>query len=95
VRPLTSGASHVISTSSRWSVSIVGVKLMVDFHNRVNPPFVAARENVQNGTIGTPTYGYARLSNTTLVPLEMLTWADRSSALWFLGSHAVDIMRSS
>jgi predicted dehydrogenase len=68
---------------------------MVDFHNRVNPPFVAARENVQNGTIGTPTYGYARLSNTTFVPLEMLSWADRSSALWFLGSHAVDIMRSS
>jgi predicted dehydrogenase len=23
----------------------------------------------------------------------MLSWADRSSALWFLGSHAVDIMR--
>ena len=23
----------------------------------------------------------------------MLTWANRSSALWFLGSHAVDIMR--
>ena len=70
-----------------------GVKLMVDFHNRVNPPFVAARDNVQSGTIGTPAYGYARLSNTTFVPLEMLRWADRSSALWFLGSHAVDIMR--
>jgi predicted dehydrogenase len=70
-----------------------GVKLMVDFHNRVNPPFVAARDSVQNGTIGTPAYAYARLSNTTFVPLEMLRWAERSSALWFLGSHAVDIMR--
>ena len=70
-----------------------GVKLMVDFHNRVNPPFVAARDSVRNGAIGTPAYGYARLSNTTFVPLEMLSWADRSSALWFLGSHAVDIMR--
>jgi predicted dehydrogenase len=69
------------------------VKLMVDFHNRVNPPFVAARDNVRDGAIGTPAYGYARLSNTTFVPLEMLSWADRSSALWFLGSHAVDIMR--
>ena len=70
-----------------------GVKLMVDFHNRANPPFVAARESVRNGTIGTPAYAYARLSNTTFVPLEMLSWAGRSSALWFLGSHAVDIMR--
>lgn len=70
-----------------------GVKLMVDFHNRVNPPFVAARDSVRNGTIGTPAYGYARLSNTLFVPLEMLRWADRSSALWFLGSHAIDIMR--
>ena len=70
-----------------------GVKLMVDFHNRVNPPFVAARDNVRDGAIGTPAYGYSRLSNTTFVPLEMLRWADRTSALWFLGSHAVDIMR--
>lgn len=70
-----------------------GVKLMVDFHNRANPPFVAARDNVRGGAIGTPAYGYARLSNTTFVPLEMLRWADRSSALWFLGSHAIDIMR--
>ncbi len=70
-----------------------GVKLMVDFHNRVNPPFAAARDQVQSGAIGTPAYGYARLSNTTFVPLEMLSWANRSSALYFLGSHAVDIMR--
>jgi predicted dehydrogenase len=70
-----------------------GVKLMVDFHNRANPPFVAAHENVQNGSIGIPAYGYVRLSNTTFVPLEMLSWANRSSALYFLGSHAVDIMR--
>ncbi|MCD6030482.1 MAG: Sugar dehydrogenase [Thermomicrobiales bacterium] len=70
-----------------------GVKLMVDFHNRANPPFAAAREQVQSGAIGTPAYGYARLSNTTFVPLEMLSWADRTSALYFLGSHAVDIMR--
>ena len=70
-----------------------GVTLMVDFHNRANPPFVAAREQVRSGAIGTPAYGYARLSNTTFVPLEMLSWANRTSALYFLGSHAVDIMR--
>ncbi len=70
-----------------------GVKLMVDFHNRVNPPFVAAKESVEAGEIGQPAYAYVRLSNTTFVPLEMLSWAGKSSALWFLGSHTIDLMR--
>ncbi|HEU0115627.1 MAG TPA: Gfo/Idh/MocA family oxidoreductase [Thermomicrobiales bacterium] len=88
-----------LATSIAESQAIVaaakqaGVKLMVDFHNRVNPPFVAARDNVQSGALGEPAYAYVRLSNTTFVPQEMLSWADRSSALWFLGSHAIDIMR--
>jgi predicted dehydrogenase len=80
-------AQSIVDAAAR-----AGVKLMVDFHNRVNPPFVAARESVRDGAIGTPSYAYARLSNTTFVPLEMLSWADRSSALFFLGSHAIDIM---
>ncbi len=70
-----------------------GVKLMVDFHNRVNPPFVAARQSIAAGEIGRPSYAYIRLSNSLFVPLEMLSWADRTSALWFLGSHTVDMMR--
>jgi predicted dehydrogenase len=81
-------AQSIVDAAAR-----AGVKLMVDFHNRVNPPFVAARDSVRDGAIGTPSYAYARLSNTTFVPLEMLSWADRSSALFFLGSHAIDIMR--
>jgi predicted dehydrogenase len=80
-------AQSIVDAAAR-----AGVKLMVDFHNRVNPPFVAARDSVRDGAIGTPSYAYARLSNTTFVPLEMLSWADRSSALFFLGSHAIDIM---
>jgi predicted dehydrogenase len=68
-----------------------GVKLMVDFHNRVNPPFVEARRSLRSGEIGRPAYIYARLSNTTFVPTRMLPWAGRSSALWFLASHTVDL----
>jgi predicted dehydrogenase len=68
-------------------------KLMVDFHNRVNPAFAAAREEIARGTIGRPIHASGRLSNTTFVPLEMLSWAGRSSALWFLGSHLVDALR--
>ncbi|MEN9935928.1 MAG: hypothetical protein RLZZ387_2507 [Chloroflexota bacterium] len=68
-----------------------GVKLMVDFHNRVNPPFVAAQRSIRAGEIGRPAYLYARLSNTTFVPTRMLAWAGRTSALWFLASHTVDL----
>ena len=70
-----------------------GVILMVDFHNRANPPYVSAYDAIRRGDIGTPSYVYARLSNTTAIPMEMLKWASNSSALWFLGSHTVDLVR--
>ncbi len=69
-----------------------GITLMVDFHNRVNPPFVSAKDAIQRGDIGTPAYVYCRLSNTTAVPTDMLKWSSHSSALWFLGSHMIDVV---
>ena len=75
------------------AVEEAGVKLMVDFHNRVNPPFVQARQSVMDGELGDLKYIYARLSNTTFVPRQMLPWADKSSALWFLASHTFDMSR--
>jgi predicted dehydrogenase len=65
---------------------------MVDFHNRVNPPMVAAREALARGDLGRASYVYCRLSNTIAVPEDMLKWSANSSALWFLGSHMVDIV---
>lgn len=73
------------------AVEAAGVKLMVDFHNRVNPPFVLARQSVMDGELGELKYIYARLSNTTFVPTQMLPWAGKSSALWFLASHTLDM----
>ena len=70
-----------------------GLVCMIDFANRVNPAFAAAKASIAGGEIGAPQHIAARLSNTTFVPLEMLSWADRSSALWFLGSHVVDLLR--
>lgn len=69
-----------------------GIKLVVDFHNRVNPPMVSARDAIRRGDIGKPTYFYTRLSNTTQVATQMLRWASHSSALWFLASHMVDVV---
>ena len=64
--------------------------LMVDFHNRVNPPFVDAYQAVRDGRVGEVKYVYARLSNTVAVA-KMIKWASSSSSLWFLASHMVDI----
>ncbi|MEM7033972.1 MAG: Gfo/Idh/MocA family oxidoreductase [Chloroflexota bacterium] len=75
------------------AVQVAGVKLMVDFHNRVNPAIVSAKQSIDAGELGKLSYGYARLSNTTFVPQEMLSWGAKTSALWFLGSHTVDAMR--
>ncbi|TCU33067.1 Gfo/Idh/MocA family protein [Rhizobium azibense] len=68
-------------------------KLMIDFHNRVNPILAQVRGMIQDGQIGLAKHGTARLSNTTFVPFQMLSWAAKSSALWFLGSHLVDVLR--
>jgi len=68
-----------------------GVKVMVDFHNRWNPVFHEAHRRARSGEIGSPRFIYYRISNTTYVPLKMLSWASKSSVLWFLGSHAIDM----
>ncbi len=67
-----------------------GVILMVDWHNRWNPPYHHAWKSIRDGELGDIRYIYYRLSNTTYVPLEMLPWAGRSSVMWFLGSHSLD-----
>jgi predicted dehydrogenase len=68
-----------------------GVKLMVDFHNRWNPPFHQAHEMLRSGEAGAARFVQVWLSNTTAVPFGMLSWAAQSSSLWFLGSHAIDL----
>ena len=70
-----------------------GVKLMVDFHNRWSPPFYKAWEALRRGEIGEPQYLYYRLSDTIFVPTEMLSWAAKSSVLWFIGTHSIDTVR--
>ncbi len=67
-----------------------GVWLMVDWHNRWNPPCYYAWRAIRQGEIGEVRYVYYRLSDTVYVPTQMLAWAERSSVMWFLGSHALD-----
>jgi len=69
------------------------VKIMIDFHNRWNPPFVIAKETIAEGKLGQLISAYFRLNDTIFVPTEMLPWAAKSSILWFLGSHVIDTLR--
>lgn len=70
-----------------------GVKLMVDFHNRFNPPFLKVKGALEKGELGQPLMLYVRLNDTLFVPTKMLSWAGRSTVGWFLGSHAFDLVR--
>ena len=67
--------------------------VMVDFHNRWNPPFLTLKERIDAGEMGRPVMGYIRMANRLDVPFGMLSWAGRSGPHWFLFPHAVDIIR--
>jgi len=70
-----------------------GVQLMVRFSNRWNPPFVKAKEALDNNELGDLLYLYLRLSDTIYVPTGMLSWAGKSTVAWFLMSHTIDLAR--
>lgn len=70
-----------------------GVRMMVDLHNRFSPPFAVAKASVDAGEIGEPYSAYFRLNDAKWVATEMLSWAAKSSILWFLGSHSLDTLR--
>lgn len=90
-KPLATSIEEV--EAIRKAAEASDCKVMVDFHNRVNPAIATAKDEIANGKIGRPIHASGRLSNTTFVPLEMLAWANKSSALWFLGSHLIDALR--
>ncbi|MCS7252898.1 MAG: Gfo/Idh/MocA family oxidoreductase [Armatimonadota bacterium] len=70
-----------------------GVTLMVDFHNRFNPAFVRLKEAIDSGELGQLLLIATRLNDTLFVPTKMLSWAEKSTVAWFLGSHVVDLVR--
>ena len=68
------------------------VRMMVDLHNRWSPPFALAKERIKKGEIGDPVSAYFRLNDKKWVATDMLSWAEKSSILWFLGSHTIDTL---
>jgi predicted dehydrogenase len=68
------------------------VRVMVDFHNRWSPPFNNAKAILESKKIGKPINAYFRLNDVKSVATNMLSWAAKSSILWFLGSHSLDTL---
>src|SRR5689334_19466807 len=66
------------------AVTTAAVRFMVDFHCRWCPPLVVARNNIESGELGEVISAYLRLNDTLYVPTKMLSWARKSSILWFL-----------
>ncbi len=68
-----------------------GKILMVNYHNRWYPAFIAARDAILAGTIGRPAAASFVLSDTISWVEQNMKWADRSGPEWFLMSHIADL----
>lgn len=70
--------------------------VIVDFHKRLDPSHMAARESVHAGKYGEVQTGYSWMQDTISVPCGGFFRSDlaaKSSPLWFLGVHIFDGMR--
>jgi predicted dehydrogenase len=76
----------------RDAVARGGGTCLVGFENRWNPHVVQARRMIESGALGTHITSSATLSNSYFVPVQMLSWAARSSPAWFLMPHTVDLL---
>jgi len=90
-KPLATSVEDAVLISE--AAEKAGILAMVDFHNRFNPQFDTAKKRVIDGTLGQVRYIYVRHSVTRAFPLDMMSWTNRSSSLWFIGSHSADIAR--
>lgn len=68
------------------------VRVMVDLHNRWNPPFNTLKQLIATGRYGEPRSAHFRLNDCLWVATDMIKWCAQSSILWFLGSHSLDTM---
>jgi predicted dehydrogenase len=69
------------------------IRIMVDYHNRYNVPLVLIKNDIISGKLGTPVNAHIRLNDTLEVPAGgYISWASKSSVIWFLGSHTVDMI---
>jgi predicted dehydrogenase len=71
----------------------MGVMLMVNYSNRWKTPFIHVKKLITSGELGELRLVNIKLNDTIFVPTKMLSWASKSNALHFLGTHLVDLIR--
>lgn len=69
-----------------------GGKLQVAYNHRWLAPYYQTWEKIHSGSIGPCLMGYARKNNPISVPTKMIPWAGKSSPMWFLSTHDIDLM---
>lgn len=68
-------------------------KLQVAYNHRWLSSYYHGFAAIRRGDIGQPVAGYARKNDTIYVSTEMITWADQTTPIHFLGAHDIDLMR--
>jgi predicted dehydrogenase len=102
VATLLRAGKHVLcekplTTSTEEAADLVrlaegaGLRLAVNFAQRFNPRWTAAKEAILRGDVGTPVTGRARIVNTISVPGGMLRWSGASGPEWFILPHIADV----
>jgi predicted dehydrogenase len=73
------------------AVEAAGIVAELNFSNRWNPPFVAAKQAIDRGELGDFVTLFTRLNNSIGSPTERLGWAGATTSGWFLLSHCLDL----
>lgn len=73
------------------AVEAAGVVAEVNYSNRWNPPFVAAKAAIDRGDLGDFVTLATRLNNVISSPRNNLSWAKETTSAWFLISHCLDL----
>lgn len=88
-KPLATNVDDAIAMLE--AVNKAGVKAEVNFSNRWNPPFAAAKRVLDSGEIGEVVSVNTRLNCSILTPTKRLPWAAQSTVAWFLHTHTIDL----
>ncbi len=73
------------------AIKAAGIHAEVNFSNRWNPPYIAAKRTVERGEVGDVLCFNVRLNNPVSSPRDRLSWSAQSSSAWFLMSHCLDL----
>jgi predicted dehydrogenase len=69
-----------------------GRTLMVNYSQRFVPEFHWAKQQIAAGAIGQPRIIRSLKDDTIYVPTEMLSWAAKTSPIFFMSSHDLDLV---